>query len=139
MTTLLLSILLSTASAQASTLKLTIDGVRSDQGQLLVAIFDDAESFPRVPEKAVVKKVLPAADGRVEIVIDQLKQGSYAVALHHDENGDTKMNFNFVGMPKEGFGFSGNKRIFFGPPSFKNAKFDIAGSETKCDVKMKYF
>ena len=49
------------------------------------------------------------------------------------------MSYNFVGIPKEGFGFSGNKRVIFGPPSFDNAKFEVKEGVTTCDIKMKYF
>ena len=66
-------------------------------------------------------------------------QGMYYGSDNDDESGDQKMSFSLLGIPQEGFGFSGNKRIFFGPPSFNNAKFEVAGPVTDCEVKMKYF
>lgn len=124
---------------QSAELVIKIEGVRNDKGQVLVAIYNSAEGFPGKPEGAVVKEAVPAKNGTVELSVPNLKPGSYAVALHHDESGDQKMAYNFVGIPKEGFGFSGNKRILFGPPSFNNAKFEVKDGRTSCDIKMKYF
>jgi uncharacterized protein (DUF2141 family) len=32
--------------------------------------------------------------------------GTYAVTVLHDENSDGKMDFNWIGMPTKGYGFS---------------------------------
>lgn len=126
-------------AAATTELKIKIEGVRNDKGQVLVAIYNQADGFPGKPEGAIIKKSIPAKDGTVELTIPNLEPGSYAIALHHDESGDQKMSYNLVGIPKEGFGFSGNKRIFFGPPSFNNAKIEVATPVTDCAIKMKYF
>lgn len=120
-------------------LHIKIEGVRNDKGQVLVAVYNTAEGFPGKPEGAIVKEAIPAKNGTISLKVPDLKPGQYAVALHHDESGDQKMSYNFVGIPQEGFGFSGNKRIMFGPPSFNNAKFEVKDGVTNCEIKMKYF
>ena len=127
------------SSSHAAQLKITIENIRSAQGQVLIAVYKDADAFPKKPEAALIKKAVPAKEGQLSLEIHDLEPGAYAVALHHDEDGNNQMGFNFVGIPKEGFGFSGNKRIYFGPPSFKNAKFDLAPTNSNVEIKMKYF
>ena len=61
----------------------------------------------------------------------------------HDEESDHKMHFNIVGIPVEGFGFSNNPTVYFGPPSFKRAELHVdettASKNASIEIKMKYF
>lgn len=62
--------------------------------------------------------------------------GTYAIALVHDENGNNKMDMALF-LPKEGFGFSRNPAIGMGAPKFASASFAVSG-ETAQSIKMKY-
>ena len=63
--------------------------------------------------------------------------GTYAIAAVHDENGNGKLDTVLM-MPHEGFGFSRNPAIRFGPPKFKNASFAVGTEVVTQKVKMKY-
>lgn len=63
--------------------------------------------------------------------------GSYAVSLIHDENGNGKLD-KLLMVPREGFGFSRNPAIRFGPPSFRAASFDASGEPVEQTIKVKY-
>ena len=41
------------------------------------------------------------------LILPELDPGEYMIAVFHDSNHNGKMDFNFFGKPKEGFGFSG--------------------------------
>jgi len=72
------------------------------------------------------------------IVIENLMPGKYAFKFFHDENMNEKLDVNWLGIPKEGFGFSNNPRMTFGPPSFDKTLFKLTYPiEIKC--KPKYF
>lgn len=120
-------------------LTLEITEVESDQGQLLIAVHNDPNAFPRDGKKAVLLKTVIAQKGSVQVVMGKLKPGIYAVSFMHDENGDGKMGTNFLGIPKEGFGFSNDPTITFGPPSFDRAKIEIKGPTILIRMKTKYF
>jgi uncharacterized protein (DUF2141 family) len=66
-----------------------------------------------------------------------LAKGTYAVALIHDENANSKMDMAIF-LPKEGFGFSRNPAVVTGPPKFKAAAFAVDADEVSQRVKMKY-
>ena len=53
-----------------------------------------------------------------------LPRGDYALAVIHDENGNARLD-TIAGIPREGFGFSRNPPIRFGPPRFAAARFDL--------------
>ena len=66
-----------------------------------------------------------------------LPPGDYAVAVIHDENGNARLD-TFAGIPKDGFGFSRNPPIRFGPPRFAAARFTLAGDAEQQQVTMRY-
>ena len=68
---------------------------------------------------------------------DGLPRGGYAVAVIHDENGNHKLD-TFAGIPREGFGFSRDPAIGFGPPSFAAARFPLAGDADRQQLRMRY-
>jgi uncharacterized protein (DUF2141 family) len=131
------------ASAQDVQSEVVIDltGVRSDRGHLAFAVFpkEEGKAFPKVPQKAVLTKMVDAKKGESLISLGKLKPGVYAISLLHDENNDGKMNFHFFGMPKEGFGFSRDPRIAFGAPDFSECAVEVTGSEARVSMKAKYF
>ena len=68
----------------------------------------------------------------MKVALDKLPFGEYAIALIHDVNANKEFDKNLLGIPKEPFGFSNNKSIFFGLPNFKEASvvFDENNTET---------
>jgi uncharacterized protein (DUF2141 family) len=68
-----------------------------------------------------------------------LKPGAYAVAVVDDQNGDRKLNSDFFGIPKEGFGISKNPTVSIvtGTPKFRDASF-VVNKNTKVNIQMKY-
>jgi uncharacterized protein (DUF2141 family) len=63
-------------------------------------------------------------EGEMETEV-KIPYGKYAVTIFHDVNGDTELNSNFMGIPKEPYGFSNNPRAMFGPPSFEQSLFEF--------------
>lgn len=127
--------------AMANELAVKIHSLRNGEGFLAVSLFheNEAKSFPDQAEKAVQTFYLPL-EGRTEVdlKIENLAAGNYALSLMHDEDGDRKFKTNFLGMPKEGYGFSLDAPVLFGPPSFKKASFEIPKTQ-EMKVKVRYF
>ena len=53
--------------------------------------------------------------------------GEYAIAAVLDTNANNKMDKNFIGIPKEQYGFSNNAMGRMSAPSFDQAKFSVEG------------
>jgi uncharacterized protein (DUF2141 family) len=56
----------------------------------------------------------------------------------HDENMNGKLDKNFVGAPKEGYGASNNPKKRMGPPKFDEAKFSLNKPEQTIEIKLMY-
>ena len=118
---------------------ITISGLRSNRGQVLISIFKGSDGYPDKTEKAFKNLQLKVVDKAASIDVFPLAAGDYAIAVLHDENNDGKMNTNWIGFPKEGFGFSNNVMGTFGPPSFSKARISYKGGQLNANIRTKYF
>lgn len=112
-------------------LTIEIYDLRNNTGQVHLELSNSDE----IQIAGVTKSIV---DGECIIVIENLKPGRYAFKFFHDENKNEKLDVNWLGIPKEGFGFSNNPSMTFGPPSFDKTIFELKESiAIKC--KPKYF
>ena len=123
---LIFSVLLPTFAVQAGELRLELEGKGMAGNQIRVAVYsaNAAEQFPS-DEKFYRGMVGEATDDRLTVLIADLPAGKYAVAVYVDNNKNGRQDKNFLGIPKEIYGFSNDARGMFGPPDFAAAAFDI--------------
>ena len=120
----------------APTVEVSVTGLRSAKGQILVCLTTNRKAFPDCSkDKGSVRMAVKAADAG-DFKLHTPAAGTYAIAVVHDENSNNKMD-TAIFLPKEGFGFSRNPAITVGPPSFKSASFAVAG-DMRQSIKMKY-
>ena len=100
------------------TLVIEINDLRSNSGHILLQLFDE-------DQKTINDAVGNIKDGTSVITFENLKQSLYAFRYFHDENDNDEMETNWMGIPKEGFGFSNNAKGTFGPPAFKKWLFQV--------------
>lgn len=115
-----------------------VSGINKDGEKILAALFVSEKGFPASPEKAFKKARSTSKSGTAELVFTDVPSGIYAIALFQDSNGDEKLNTNFLGIPKEGYGVSNNVRNLFGPPSFTESSFQHTYSKTEIRIKLIY-
>ncbi len=59
----------------------------------------------------------------------------FAVAAHHDENGNNKLDTRWLVIPNEPLGMSNNAKGGMGPPSYSDAAF-ILSTDTTLNINM---
>ena len=129
MTSVAMSLL--STSAFASDLTINITNLNSDKGQVLVALFNSPENFPSQEGKYKGAKIKPLSGTTASTIFNNIPPGKYAVITFHDANDDGKLDKNFWGKPTEQFGFSNDAQPSMGPPSFKEAQFNLSEGESK--------
>ena len=123
-------------AAPLASLDVEITGLRSAKGVVQLCLTTDAGAFPDCGKGGGIRRTLPAAAPRVRF--EDLAPGDYAVAVIHDANANAKLD-TMLGIPKEGFGFSRNPAIRFGPPRFAAARFAVpAGGGTAQQIRIRY-
>jgi uncharacterized protein (DUF2141 family) len=107
-------------------------------GLVWVFLFDDAKAFPTKRDKALKRVDVVPAGGKATVAFEGLTCGrEYAVAVVHDENGNGKLDTNFIGIPREGLGSSRDATGVFGPPPFSKAKL-VVQQRTPVPITVKY-
>jgi uncharacterized protein (DUF2141 family) len=101
-------------------LTIEINGLKNNDGQVLLEFSNEkGEKIMGITQQIV--------NSKCAIVIRNLAPGRYAFKYFHDENNNNKIDANWLGIPKEGYGFSNNAKGTFGPPSFEKTIFMIKG------------
>jgi uncharacterized protein (DUF2141 family) len=119
---------------ERGSLSVVVVGLENDKGQVVIALLDSAEAYDE--EKLAFREAMPKIEGgKVSVTFDDIPYGTYALKVIHDENGNGKLDTNFMGIPKEHFGFSNNAMGSFGPPDFEQAKFAFEAPHMTMEIK----
>lgn len=135
--------------AQAGSLGITVQTVRSDAGSLMIGLYDTGEGFRAAVKNAtdagllndrarVAGIALRAVPGAQTVVIVGLKPGRYAVIAFHDANDDGKLGQSPWGVPTEAYGFSNDARGFLRAPSFAAAAFEVGEAGATTTISLTY-
>ena len=112
-------------------LSIAVEGVKTSEGRISVAVYNESEGFLEFDRVYRVDSVR-ARKGITHLSIEDLPEGEYALAIFHDENGNNKLDTNWLGIPKEAVGFSRARMKTFGPPTFRECALKIrADSEIR--------
>lgn len=111
-------------SQEKDTLSVTLDIsiTKFNKGSILIALYKSEESYMKESYKSADVLV---KNNKAKFIFHSIKKGVYAFSLFHDLNDNKKLDTNFLGIPKEPYGFSNNKKGRFGPPKFNEASLEI--------------
>lgn len=121
---------------QAQELPIKITGIRSSKGNIVINMFRDQAAYDKEApyRQFTFKKALDKDAMTVEL---KLEPGTYGITLLDDENENKKIDKNFIGIPKEGFGFSNFFMIKMKKPSFEDFKVDWK-VRNPIEIRVKY-
>jgi uncharacterized protein (DUF2141 family) len=101
-------------------LTIVVDGIEKTENHILVTVFDK-DNFLKKPSYSGYAEVKGET---VNIVIENVMPGEYAVFLFQDENNNKKLDMGTFG-PTEKYGFSNNAQGTMGPPKYDDCKFSV--------------
>ena len=127
-----------TGPPSATRLLVRVENVRSSQGLIAVTLYPDKSSRFLARRGSLYVGRVPARKGTTEACIHVPKPGVYAVAVYHDADADRKFDRTGIGLPDEGFGFSGNPPTFLGMPSFARVRLSVPRSGVRTVIRLKY-
>ena len=112
-----------------------VSGVEHNEGFIDVKIYIDKESFlnEEMAAETIRKR---ASKGKTVIPLSRLHEGTIAVVVYHDEDGNGELKTGLFWRPKEGFAFS-NDYTPKGPPKFKKAVIELVHGEP-VNIKLNY-
>ncbi|MCS7085841.1 MAG: DUF2141 domain-containing protein, partial [Bacteroidia bacterium] len=104
-------------------IEVIVRGLRNSVGRVTCYLFRGKEGFPEEKEKTIAVQSVPISGNRARMVFPNLPPGEYALAALHDENENRKMDYNFIGIPKEGWAFSNIPSGMLRKPDFSECAF----------------
>lgn len=130
-------LLLGAVPSKVCDIHISLKNMRSQKGLVHLCLTANQSHFPDCDDDPKARRVTVAAKAG-KALFASIPMGSYAVAIVHDENGNQKLD-KFVGIPKEGIGFSRNPKFTFGPPKFNKAMFTTTEGDSFESISVKYY
>lgn len=126
------TLLIPLPTAEAAEVVIRIDNP-PESGTVTAMLFSSSSTFADLRDP--LKDITLSFSEPIHGSISDLPGGEYALVVYHDENGNGRLDKNFIGIPNEPLGFS-NRYWPKGPPTFRYAAFSIEAGETRAiDVK----
>jgi uncharacterized protein (DUF2141 family) len=113
---------------EKGSLTIKITGFESDEGECWFGL-DNTEEVFEGEDTVFIGKILPVVNREVNLTIEDLPYGNYAIRVFQDENSNSELDTNFLGIPTENYGYSNNASDWFGPPNWDDAKFTFNQKE----------
>jgi uncharacterized protein (DUF2141 family) len=123
-------------SASNATLEITFEGIRTGEGIIAIGVNTRPEGWPREPQLSFDWKK-DIRDGVMKVKIPDLPYGTYAISVLDDVNRNLEMDM-FLGIPKEGWGFSGNPGFKLSAPKYGECSFRLDRPFQQITIEMRY-
>ena len=113
--------------------------IRNSTGTVACALFDSPAGFPtQFLNSAMKVMVMKIQKTEAHCDFEDIPAGTYAIAAIHDENRNGKLDMNWLGVPKEGYGFSNDAKAVVSAPSFSAASFPYDGQDLDLTLTLHY-
>lgn len=126
------------AAGKGPAVRITVNGLKSSEGNLFVRAYP-ANSRDWLASKRYVMRVdARPQSGSMTVCVPLPAPGDYAIAVHHDVNGNRKSDLS------DGAGMSNNPGIrkILGlvprPPSVDKTRFSVDGGVSRLSINMQY-
>ena len=125
-------------SSQTGTIEITFRKVRSPEGQMAIGInHKNPENFPRKADIELQFEKKGMEDGTLTVQVKDQPYGMYAISVLDDENRDLEIEM-FMGIPREGFGFSTNPPFKLRAPKFDECSFELDQPVVRISIDLRY-
>ena len=111
-------------------IQVQIDGIQFEQGDIYLVIYDNAAAFDAQADWCYEQTLSVSSTGSIDLDIPGRAAGNYSIAIYHDVNGNGEMDKNFLGIPKEPYGFSQNPRAKWKAPTFEETAISLPSNST---------
>lgn len=109
----------------------TVPNVNGTEGEVLFALYTSETFMKKQADFVALSEI---KDGKATGVFENVPEGTYAVVVLHDKNGNKRMDFDSSGIPQENYGTSGNS-MSYGPPNWMASKFEFDGTSKELEIR----
>jgi len=118
-----------------ATITVTVTNIPGAKGELLIGLYNSADTFTVTPLEESPKVPLTSTDP-VTVKFIGVEPGTYAIAVIQDLNQNGELDKNFIGIPKEPLAFSIITEIPRGKPDFEACSFEVAAEDLEMEISL---
>lgn len=113
--------------------------IRNSNGTVACALFEAPKGFPtEYLHFSTNIMIIKIRKSQARCDFEDIPPGKYAMVVVHDENMNGKLDTNWAGFPREGYGFSNDATALLGAPSFSDASFHYDGRSINMTMRLNY-
>ncbi len=128
-----------TAHATCPGIHVRVLNIRNSLGTVDCALFNSPSGFPTDTLRSAIRlTAMKVPERTAHCDFEDVPPGRYALVVLHDENMNGRIDYNWLGVPREGYGFSNDARGTFGAPSFEQAAFVYDGKTLDLSISLRY-
>jgi len=116
-------------TSNGQNITVTIKNIKNNKGSVLLGLHTEDTFMKGAGVKNLTSKI---ENGQVTLTFTNVKAGTYAIMVMHDENDNKRMDFE-NGMPLESYGMSNNP-MSYGPPQYSDAKFEVTDKDLEFNI-----
>ncbi len=120
--------------AFAAEIVIKIQEIKKTEGVILVALYDNADNWPAGEPFRALQVDVQTPETTVFI---EVPEGTYAVSVLQDLNGNGAMDYNAIRMPKEPWGVSNDAPARFGPPKWDRMRFEVTAEGRTVELSLR--
>jgi len=120
--------LFSLVSIAQNSVEVTMTGFESNAGKAIFGLYSSEENWLEKTFKTLESEI---KEGKAHVVFIDLPAGEFAISAFHDEDNDGKIDMFLGFYPAEDYATSNNAPAKFGPPKWKDAKFELKQETTQ--------
>jgi uncharacterized protein (DUF2141 family) len=110
-----------------------VENIASVEGNLRAQVYSDKEEDFLEKGRKIVRVDVPVDADSQSVCVPLPATGNYSLVILHDKNSNGKADFF-----SEGFGFSNNPKLRFGPPDVEDAAFVASEGVTQMTINLQY-
>ncbi len=123
-------------SIESPSISISAFEFRNTTGVAIVTLYNVEDTWTEIPK--AYKRVARKISGKsIWVKFKDLKPGTYAIYVLHDENKNNKMDMKWFPYPRPGEGV-GSSNNYKGRPKWKHAKFDLGKENKKIRIRLRY-
>jgi uncharacterized protein (DUF2141 family) len=121
--------------AHSVTLTIKVTDIAEAAGTVRLKLVDSKEGYAGSAKAIDAQERAITSKDDLSFTFKDVKAGTYAVMLMHDENNNGKLDSNILGIPKEGYGFSNNPHVMR-QPTFDETKFSVDAKDVSITIEV---
>jgi|GEM_PF-1925390 len=118
-------------------ISLRVSSTAAQTGDVHLAVYASAEDY--AADRSIVGAVKPFSSKAVSFDLELPSAGDYVISGYHDVNGNGKLDFNMMGIPKEPYGFVAPPFNKWREPAFADVATTVDAGKLNARMEFKHW